>query len=224
MQQAVKQEVIEHYLRERRIVEEELKLVREAAGALAHGRQALDNLLARFCYILITTPAAHAFSELTGLRLPDMPAERPGGSFPETRGWTLKQRYLKLAAQLYGEVHQMETELEEERSRARKLLGEVNQDVLSFERNYDMMTITSYLRSLDPMELQRRKVLGVNFSAKECSLAAEGMCFHPLDGESLGLTEPGPAPLEPAMAMRRAKGLLTGVCKENRKEVNALWD
>ncbi|CAO0824136.1 hypothetical protein DFAR_420003 [Desulfarculales bacterium] len=59
-----------------------------------------------------------------------------------------------------------------ERQRVLNLRQEVNRDILEFERNYDFMSLSAYLRDLDSQELQRRKILGVNFSPGKTAASA----------------------------------------------------
>ena len=107
------------------------------------------------------------------------------GRFARPRFWGARRCYRALIEGLYRELCDLSHNLMAERQRLEKLFNEVNRDIHRFESGHDMMLLNSYLRSMDPQELVRRKILGVNFSAKECSLAAEAMCFRLYGREEL---------------------------------------
>ncbi|MCF8032098.1 MAG: hypothetical protein K9K66_02510 [Desulfarculaceae bacterium] len=219
LQQAVKQEIIQNYFRERRIVEEEILLVTEAASAWLGGLSLWERHRALLGRALGRREAWEEFFAIAGLDPPSphgVDLAAPAVGLARIRGLTRGARYASLIKGLYqGLVDEAEA-LEAERLKALDLMEEVNQDILIFESNHDLMMLSSYLRSLDPVELQRRKILGVNFTAKEKMLSAEALSFRPLKAAKMGLDQPGPRPRPVRRVMDEAAPLLKKVAREDQ--------
>lgn len=218
LQQAVKQEIIQNYFRERRIVEEEILLVTEAASAWLGGVSLWERHRALLGRALGGQAAWEEFFAIAGV---DPPSPRgvsqaaPAVGLARIRGLTRAGRYAGLIKGLYQGLAAEAEALEEERHKALKLMEEVNRDILAFEANHDLMMLSSYLRSLDPVELQRRKILGVNFTAQEKLLSAEALSFKPLKAAKMGLDQPGPRPRPVGAVMHEAAPLLKKIARED---------
>ncbi len=229
LQQAVKQEIIENYVRERRIVEEEIALLCETASALQGGLAAWEGRKLHLARALLTPEAARRFFDLAGLGEPPAPPPQPGPALCRLpRGWTRPGRYTGLVRHLYTRIWRQAGELAAEREKVLALRQEINDDILSFERNHDMLTITGFLRSLDPAEIQRRRILGVNFSPQETAISAASLSFQTVSLERLGLhPDLGrelARPRPPAEVLAGARELLRELCRSNPCEVDALWN
>lgn len=223
LNQAVKQEVLENYARERRIIEEEGNLLFETCCAFHGGMSAWDKgkmLLAR---ALLTPEAARRFFRLAGLNPPEEQCAPPDLVFIPPKAWTRCRRFLKLIQRLYLDLWQARQDLAQERQKALSLREEVNQDILEFERNHDFLSLASYLRDLDPAELQRRKILGVNFSPGETAASAEALCFRPFSVERLGLDQEPERLRPPEEVLPASQGLILEVCRQHPDQVDSLW-
>lgn len=222
LQAAVKREVIERYVRERRILEEEINMVLEAASAWHGAVAAWEYLRQRLSAVLVSPAAARRFFTAAGLGPEPDPPLRPLPRFPRPPGLTLQQRYRRLVAELFAQVVAGRKELAAEREQVAALMEEVNQDIRTFEANHDLMAISAYLRSLDPAELQRRKILGVNFTAAETALSAAALSFRPIDPQRLLMGYLAPAPEDPELPPQ-ALEVLRQICRRHRWRVQALW-
>ncbi len=223
LNQAVKQEVISRYLFERRLVEEEIGLLFEEVSAL-HGLSALlGRRLEELAAALVSRRAARQFFELAGLGQPPRRADDTSPRWPREKGFTRLARYRRLIRRLYDDIYRTDQEIAENLERLSSLLEEVNHDIRHFEKNHDLMSLASYLRSLDLAELQRRKIMGVNFTAWESETAAAALSFKPVDLQSLGLEDTVIHAREPGEVMRAAEDLLRRVCKNHPREVDALF-
>jgi hypothetical protein len=98
------------------------------------------------------------------------------------------------------------------------LRQETNEDILAFERNYDILSLTAVLHSLNPAEIQRRRILGINFSAAEAATSAANLSFHTMSLDRLGLH-----PRSPAKVMAVAEPFLREFCLDNPCDVDSLW-
>lgn len=222
LQQSVKQEIIGNYFRERRIIEEEILLVTEATSAYHGGLYAWDKATAILGKALVSDEGRQGFFDLAGLDPPNpwaLEQAAPAVGLKRIRGLTRAGRYQNLIAGLYQGLWYQAQELEEERQRALELLKEVNNDIRIFESNHDLMMLSAYLRSMDPAELQRRKILGVNFTAKEKAMSAEALSFKQLGVAQMFLDHKVPVLLPPAGVMAAAKGLLKGLAKKHPQKL-----
>ncbi len=221
MQMAVKKEVIETYLHERRIIEEELQLLFEDVLAWHGGVAAWERRAAELWAVALGGEAAQALCKAAGMEPPD--AAPPARHYPRPRAFGLCASYLALVERLYRELCASAAELEKERAAALALREEVNRDILHFEATHDMLAICSYLCSLDPAELQRRKILGNNFTASERACSAEALSFKPVSLERLELDRPGPKPAPARKVLTKVRRQLKQACRENRQAIGELF-
>ncbi len=228
LQAAVKQEIIEHYLRERRIIEEEIRDLCQAASLFQGGLADREYRLRRLALALVLPHARERFFHLAGLGRPPeiLPSPQPAICL-EPRGLTRFRRYRRMIFMLYADICQRSQSLAKEREKLLSLREEINQDILSFERDHDMLSLSTYLCSLDPLEQGRRRILGFNFSAKETADSAAGLSFHTVSLARLGLhPDLGrelARPRPPEEVMAQAKPLLEQLCQGNSCQVDDLW-
>ncbi len=222
LQAQVKREVVERYVRERRILEEEINLVLEDTSAWHGGLAAWERQRRRLASALLTPEAGRRFFRVAGLGEYEGPARRRH-RFERPKAWTRCGRYLRLVQRLYGGVWEEARNLASERQRLLGLMEEVNRDILHFEASHDLMAISAYLRSLDPAELQRRKILGVNFTAKERAISAEALSFRPIARERLELEQVSLEPRPPREVLPQVEHMLKDLCRRLPQEVDRLW-
>lgn len=223
LNQAVRQEVLENYLRERRVIEEEGNILFETCCAFHGGLSAWERRKAVLARALLTPQMVASFFALAGLKPPEEAMDPEELRFEQPKGLTRCRRYQKLVRGLYQDLWDQHQELIAERARALKLREEINRDIHHFECNHDLLALSAYLRSLEPQELQRRKILGVNFSAKEMSASAEALCFRPFSEERLGLHQPPEDLSPPEELWPQARGPLMALCKERPELVDGMW-
>lgn len=226
LNQQVKQEILDRYFRERRIIEEEIGLLLEEASSFHGGVAFWEAHRARLGRALLSPEARAEFFELAGVRPPReervdnvpwaVPLRRP-------RGWTMAGRYRDLVGQLYRDLYDMGQELLAERERVLELLEEVNRDIKHFENTHDFLSLTAYLRTLDPQEIERRKFLGVNFTARESEVSAEALSFRPVAEARLELESEAWLMRTPKEVLDRAKGLLKNVFGQQRDQAARLF-
>lgn len=226
LNQAVKQEVISRYMFERRLLDEEVCMLNEDVCSLHGADVQLGRLLANLAKALISRRAGRQFFETAGLgRVPDRSGAEPL-RLERPKGWTRLGRYRRLVMGLYGQVQQAMAELAKELQEVFKLLEEVNLDILEFEKNHDLLSLSSYLASLDLGETQRRKIMGANFTAAEKAVSAAALSFKPLADEALGIDDPdlpSAAPPTPEELLPLVEPILKRVCANHPQEVDALF-
>jgi hypothetical protein len=223
LQAQVKKEVVERYVRERLILEEEINLVLEDASAWHGGLAAWERGRRRLASALLTPQMGRQFFQVAQLGDYDGPARRKH-RFKRPRAWTKCGAYWRLVKHLYRELWEEGHKLFAERERILKLMEEVNQDIRHFEASHDMMGLSAYLRSLDPQELKRRKFLGVNFTAREMALSAEALSFKPIANDRLELEHASLTPAAPKEVMSQMEPMLKDLCRSLPREVSRLWE
>ena len=225
LQEAVRQEVLENYFLERRVLEEECNIVKEDASSFLGGVAAVAGKRGQLALLLLEPQTAEKFFSYTGLKAPANYQEhqlRPPLPLKRVGGMTRCRKYLNLVKAVYTDLWIQCQNLREEYRNLLDLMEEVNADIKRFESNHDMLALTSYMRSLDPQELQRRKIMGVNFSHAETSAAAMRLSFRPFSAEKLELTTEPPNPLTPSRVMEKTGPMLTAVCRRNKGEVDQI--
>lgn len=218
LNQTVKQEIVQNYFRERRIIEEEILLVTEAVSALLGGLYTWEKHRARLGRALGDGDIRERFFAAAGI-VPPRPESvakaAPAVGITPIRGLTRTARYTSLIRGLYRVLTEEAAELEDERQRALKLTREVNRDIRAFEANHDLMMLEGYLRTLSPETLKKRRILGVNFTAKEKAISAQALSFKPLKPRDMGLEDPLPKPRPVSQVMAQVGDLLKQALKRN---------
>jgi hypothetical protein len=71
-------------------------------------------------------------------------------------------------------------------------LSAVNRNIDSFQKNFDLLLILSFLRNLDIHGIESKKILGDNFTATEMAALDKNLYISPVSMEKLDV----PAPLD----------------------------
>ncbi|MEW5723874.1 MAG: hypothetical protein AB1896_12250, partial [Thermodesulfobacteriota bacterium] len=185
----VKEEVVGNYLRERRLLEEEVNEYQwtlEAYRVLENDARELRGHLA--C-LLVAPQNFKKFFNLLGFPQPPLgrlghgsnlgrPPYCPLGLTP--RGFTKRGRYIRLTLEVYGRLADKTAQARQSAEDIFALAGEVNNDIKKFQLNYDLMSIINFLRSLDLEMMVKKKFLGDNFSAAELGALEKSMMFRRL--------------------------------------------
>jgi hypothetical protein len=224
LQTSVMLEVVEKYLRERRIIEEEIGLVFEASTKyhqmVAVWRKNRDLMVTA----LLNEEIAEKFNALTGLAPYQNCVCFDDCRFPKP-DWVLTRlgRYRRLIEGLYEQIYKLALDADKARKRLCRLRDEVNDDIRRFELDHDLLALNQYLRSMNPEYLRKRKMLGTNFTAFESAHAANALSFRPIALEILALEHQVDPLLPPQKAFPKIKPLLKEICRKSPKEVDMLF-
>jgi hypothetical protein len=197
MVMAVKEEVIENYFYERRLVEEQLRFVSELAEEVAQLEERLSSRFARIYGCLSRPEFISAFSRLAGMpealpesRLKMNPHFRNGLRLIRIRGVTKRTRFKKLILESYRRLVEWN---EAYRAAYDDLIGEckaANANLKKFEDAYDLLTILNFLREMDIEEMERKRFLGDNFTPQELSSVETRLRLKPVRMEQFKLMPP----------------------------------
>ena len=194
----VREDVIENYLTERRHVHIQI----EDLDRLADENRCLAALagkrVTRLAYLTANTEMLGRLVDL--LRIPpDSYWSRclkwpfaQNVRFIRVRALTDRGKFRKLVLEAYRRLYQW---MERYRNSYENLVAEcraVNLNIEGFQRNFDLLTIMSFLRNLDTLAVEKRHFLGENFTAEERSALDQKLAIRPIAFERLDV----PAPLD----------------------------
>ncbi|MFH1092331.1 MAG: hypothetical protein V1742_12260 [Pseudomonadota bacterium] len=182
----VKEEVINNYLRERLILEEEINEYHHNLSAYREIEDQTRKIRDELACLLVTPQNFRLFFGRLGFGRPPLtrlghgdvlgkPPTCPVGLTP--RGFTKRGRYLRLVMDTYRELYELVKKGQEAAKAILALAEEINQDIKKFHLYFDVMAITNFLKSLDVTTLQKKKFLGQNFTAAELASLDDKMVF-----------------------------------------------
>ncbi|MEW6265450.1 MAG: hypothetical protein AB1641_20425 [Thermodesulfobacteriota bacterium] len=193
----VKEEVINNYFRERRILEEEINEFNRNLAAYrtleAETRAVRDDLAC----LLVSPDNFRRFFHLLGFHRPPLqrwghgrriigrPPEAPEGL--TARGFTRQGRYVNLTLRTYRRLYDQAKEGRIAAERLFTLAREINEDIKRFQLNYDLLSIIGFLKNMDVALSEKTRFLGNNFSAAELTAAQDGLDFKKLNPRLLGV-------------------------------------
>ncbi|MDY6853057.1 MAG: hypothetical protein SV487_13410 [Thermodesulfobacteriota bacterium] len=192
----VKEEVINNYLRERLILEEEIKDYTERLEKYRVIEAEVREIRDQLACLLVTPQNFQHFFSLLGFTSPplrrlgraDIEGRAPSCPLGLTpRGFTNRGRYLNLTQATYDILRRKVKEGQEATEELLSLALEINKDIKTFHMNFDLMAIINFLKSLDVDMLVKKKFLGDNFSPAEMSSLEQRLSFKALNPEADGI-------------------------------------
>lgn len=204
----VREEVIENYLTERRIVGLLIEDIERQAEAVRFQAAKTGRRLNRLAYLTIHEEMLHQLLDL--LKIPDRGfwtdclSERFSRTtrFIRVRALTDKGKFKKLFLESYHRLFQW---MEKYQKAHGELTGEcraVNMNIDRFQKNFDLLTILNFLKGLDTSAVERKHFLGENFTAEEMASIDKKLYLRPIAFESLMVPPPLELPKPEALEIR----------------------
>ncbi len=193
----VKEEVIENYLLERRLIDLQIEHLNMQAEETRRLAWTVERRLARLFFLMIHSDMQRRLREILGMGAGSWDA---GTNVTFTRkvplirvrALTQKRKFRKLLLESYSRLHYwMEKYREHYEDLASERLA-VNRNIDTFQKNFDLLSILNFLRNLDMQGIERKKILGNNFTAKEMAELDNNLYIRPVSMEILDV----PAPLD----------------------------
>ncbi len=201
MTQEVKKEVINNYLYERRLIEQQISYVKEIADHAAQLQEMLFKRFARMYNLLPKPEFINEFVFLLGLkeapfndRIADEPEYRKDVLFIKVRGLTDRSKFKKLLLEAYRRLCNWNNKYLEA---YRNLLEEckaVNHNLKKFEDNYDLLSILNFLKGMDLEEITKKHFMGDNFAPEEMASIEKTLRFKPVSIKEFNLIPPPDLP------------------------------
>jgi hypothetical protein len=224
----VKEDVIERYLFERRLMEEQITYVKELADLALLLQDQLYRRFARIYELLVEPRFAEDFARLLKLKEPPFfsrfgkdPGFRKGLQLIKAAGLTQRGRYKRLIVESYRRLLSWNKQYSDAYDNLREECGAVNHNLKKFERNHDLLTIINFLKDMDVETLQRKHFLGDNFTPEEMATVENTLRFKPVRVDQYNLIPP---PVLPAPEkIKDQLGTLTNRAYDaSRQEMKAL--
>ena len=224
----VKEEILERYFYERRLIELQIPPIYELAQKVQTLECKLILSFGRLYKLMIDNHHVKQLINIMGIKC--FPFKK-GDNHRTTeytipsiklRSVTSKGKFKKL---LLEEYHILYRSAEEYRSAWENLRAEckaVNYNIEKFEKNYDLMVIINFLKSLDAELIMKKYFLGSNFTAEEIETVEEGLAFKKICFEHFQLTEP-PALPHPAMVRKPLVELASNIYTTHTDRIKTLF-
>ena len=222
----VKEDVIEEYLHERRLMEEQIRYVQVL---MEQTHQLQDKLCKRFTRIyelLIESRFVMEFVHLLGLAEPPFfgsfgqnTSPRRELRFIKVVGLTGRGRFRKLIAESYRRLLSWNEQYRDRYENLRQQCDAVNYNLKKFEQNHDLLTIINFLKDMDIETIQRKHFLGDNFTPEEMASVEKTLRFKSISVQQGNLTPPVALPPlnEIGSGLRALADQVYDACREKLK-------
>ncbi len=192
----VKEEVIENYLTERRIIELQVDDLNQRAASVKSLAADTGRRISRISMLTIRDEMRRELSRI--LEIPEtsfwsgfMGKELPRKvRFIRVKAFTSKSRYRKLFLEAYSRLYEW---MEKYGGAYEDLKAEtqaVNTNIQSFHKNFDLLNIINFIKGLDSYAMELKHYLGENFTAQELASVDQKLYIHPVSFERLDVPPP----------------------------------
>jgi hypothetical protein len=192
----VKEDVIENYLTERRLVELQIEELESTARNVWTLADETGRRFSRMGFLMIESTALTQLMKT--LRIPPetfwgecMSKPFLGGvRFIQVIALTNRTKFRKLVMEAYRRLHKWVEKYREAYQNLEAECGALNKNIIAFRNKFDLLTILNFLKSLDVCELERKHFLGENFTAEELSSIDRKLYIHTRSIEPFNLPPP----------------------------------
>jgi len=199
--QEVKEEVINNYLYERRLIETQIDYVKELADHAAQLQKMLFRRFARMYHLLLKPEFINEFVLLLGLKeapfkdlIADEPEYRKDVLFIKIHGLTNRSKFKKLFLEAYRRLCNWNNKYLEAYRNLIEECKAVNHNLKKFEDNHDLLTILNFLKRMDTEEIAKKHFMGDNFAPEEIASIEKNLRFKPVCIEQFNLIPPPALP------------------------------
>ena len=199
--QEVKEEVIQNYLYERRLIEEQIHYAEELAEHAAQLQEMLFGRFARMYDLLFETGFINEFVNILGPKEPPFNDRigkdskcRKDVRFIKVHGLTNRARFRKLVLEAYRRLVTWNDKYKDAYENLKEECKAVNTNITKFEKNHDLLTIINFLKSMDAGEIVKKHFWGGNFTPEELGAVEKSLHFKPVQIEQFNLIQPPQLP------------------------------
>jgi len=223
----VKEEVIENYLLERRLIELQIEHLNTQAAEIRSLAWAVGLRLARLSGLMIQPDMLSRLQKLLGIRPTYFWTSCLNVKFKRTvrlirvRALTQKAKFRKVVLESYSRLFFWMIQYEERYEELANECSAVNRNIDTFQKNFDLLSILNFLRNLDMREIERKKILGENFTAMEMAELDKNLYISPVSMEKLEASAPLDLP-EPGAIRGELSNLAEEIFQHYREEVKKL--
>ena len=192
----VKAEVVENYLLERRLIELQIEHINSMAGCAMRLAQDAGLRLARISSLMIEPEMQLRLDAILGVMpsgfwISFLNAKFKGGvRFIWARALTKNAKFRKVFLESYSRLHSRMLQYEENYAQIENECSAVNRNIESFQRNFDILSIINFLKGLDTSGIERKKILGENFTAQEMAALDQNLFIGPVSVQKFNVPLP----------------------------------
>jgi len=224
----VKEEVVQNYLYERRLIEEQILYAEELAEHAAQLQEMLCCRFARMYDLLFEAGFINEFVNILGLKEPpfndridkDSKYRKDLRSI-KVRGLTDKARFRKLALEAYQRLVIWNNKYKEAHENFKEECKAVNTNLAKFKKDHDLLTIINFLKSMDVGNIVKKHFMGENFTPEELGAVEKSLDFKPVQIERFNLIPP-PQLLDPDAVQKELGALANAVYAKCSDKTKAL--
>lgn len=194
----VKEEVIQNYLYERRLIEEQISYLNELADHTVQLQEMLYGRFARMYDLLFCeTEFINEFTRL--LRLKETPFKDRMGTESKCKkelrcikvhGLTDRSKCKKYLMESYRRLCTWSDKYREEYENLRNECNAVNHNIKKFEANHDLLTVLNFLKGMDVDGIEKKHFMGDNFTPEEIGAVEKSLHFKPVRLEKFKIIPP----------------------------------
>jgi hypothetical protein len=192
----VKEEVIQNYVMERRLIELQIEDVRKRAAKVRIQARVTEKRLNRLVLLMIRPEMLDRLVEV--LRLPNESFWKDSLELDfsrkirliQVRALTRKGKFRKLVVEAYSRFYERMKQYRGQYDDLSLECAGVNRNIETFTKNFDLLAILNFLRNLDMRGLERKKILGENFTAKEVATLDRSLYIGPISIEKFDVPIP----------------------------------
>jgi DNA-binding ferritin-like protein (Dps family) len=223
----VKEEVVENYLLERRLIELQVEHLNTQAAEIRRQASITGMRLARLSALMIAPDMRCQLLEMLGVGACGFWVACLDEKFKDSvrlipaKALTHKAKFRKVLLESYSRLCHRMKQYREQYEEIQKELSAVNCNIDSFQRNYDLLSILNFLRSLDVQGIERKKILGDNFTAQEMASLDKNLYISCIPMEKLDVPPPLDLP-ESDLIRRDLCDLAEEIFKRYHQEVKKI--
>jgi hypothetical protein len=192
----VKVEVVENYLRERRLIEVQMEDFMEQVKQVQILGQQTGVRFSRLGYLMIHQDMLERLKQALMLYEEVYWSQCLGGRFfgkvrfIRVIGLRAKARFRKLVLEAYNRLYQWMGKYLKAHQHLDSECRALNINISRFQKNFDLLTILSFLRSLDTSLIERKHFMGENFTPEEMVSIDQKLHISPIDLDKLNVPAP----------------------------------
>ena len=192
----VREDVIENYVRERNLVCLQIESLQWQAGRVRASAASTGRCLQRLTCLSLDPEMTERLARTLGIPPGSYWSGYLDRSLPEglqlicVRGFTEKSRFRKLVLEAHRRLAAGMDEYRKAHEELDAELRGVNHNIKTFQNNFDVLGILSFLRNLDTLAVEKKLILGENFTPEEMASLDQKLYIRPMHFDDLNVPPP----------------------------------
>jgi hypothetical protein len=225
----IREDVVENYLTERRLIRLQIEEVEKLAEATVGRAQRTGRRLNRLTHLMIQPEMVKKLLDLLKVPQPSFWNDcsqkefSRGVRFIRVRALTDRAKFRKLVYEAYRSFCQWMERYREAYEELSSLCRAVNTNIKLFQQNFDLLSILAFLKGLDVGAIERKHFLGENFTAEELVSVDQKLYIRLIKFEDLHVPAPLSLP-KPELIEVPLNELANEVYRKYQKRVQGLLE